>query len=396
MKKSIVIVSLALVYILQAACSIRNTSSNATIAVKKEAGVVFKEQILATAAWAMLQKPVTVTATSSIRSAGGKHDFFSEADYWWPNPEDTEGPYIQRDGLTNPDNFLAHRQAMISFSKVIGALAAAYKITGEEKYVEQAVIHLKAWFIIAETFMNPDLRFAQAVKGRFTGRNFGIIDTIHFMEVAQGTLVMEKAIAFDKHTAAGVKKWFASYINWLNTSKAGIAEKTVKNNHATCWAMQVAAFAKLCDDQPMLDSLRVHYKTVLLPNQMAADGSFPLEMARTKPFGYAIFNLDAMTMLCQILSIPTDNLWDFETADGKSIKKGIAFLYPYIADKSKWTLAPDVMYWEQWPVAQPFLLFGANAYQKPAWLKTWSRLEHQPMVEEVIRNLPVRNPIIWL
>ena len=396
MKKSIVIVSLALVYILQAACSIRNTSSIATIAVKKEAGVVLKEQILATAAWAMLQKPVTVTATSSIRSAGGKHDFFSEADYWWPNPEDTEGPYIQRDGLTNPDNFLAHRQAMISFSKVIGALAAAYKITGEEKYVEQAVIHLRAWFINAETFMNPDLRFAQAVKGRFTGRNFGIIDTIHFMEVAQGTLVMEKARLFDKHTATGVKKWFASYLNWLNTSKAGIAEKTVKNNHATCWAMQVAAFAKLCDDQPMLDSLRVHYKTVLLPNQMAADGSFPLEMARTKPYGYAIFNLDAMTMLCQILSIPTDNLWDFETADGKSIKKGIAFLYPYIEDKSKWTLAPDVMYWEQWPVAQPFLLFVANAYQEPAWFKTWSRLEHQPMVEEVIRNLPVRNPIIWL
>jgi len=101
-------------------------------------------------------------------------------------------------------------------------------------------------------------------------------------------------------------------------------------------------------------------------------------------------------MLCQILSTPKENLWNFSTADGKSIKKGISFLYPFIADKSKWTLAPDVMYWDNWPVAQPFLLFGANAYNETSWLNTWKKLEHQPQVEEVIRNLPIRNPLIWL
>ena len=46
--------------------------------------------------------PVTVTAASSPRSAGGKHDFFSEGDYWWPDPRNPDGPYIQRDGMTNP------------------------------------------------------------------------------------------------------------------------------------------------------------------------------------------------------------------------------------------------------------------------------------------------------
>ncbi|RZL62267.1 MAG: alginate lyase, partial [Pedobacter sp.] len=305
-------------------------------------------------------------------------------------------PYINRDGLTNPDNFLEHRKAMVRLSKIIGVLASAYKITGDEKYVRQAVLHLKAWFINPETLMNPNLLYAQAVKGKFTGRNYGIIDTIHLMEVAQGALIMEKAKAFDNETARGVKKWFADYILWLNTSKPGIQEKTVKNNHATCWAMQVASFAKLCGDQNMLDSIKTNFKTNLLPNQMAVDGSFPLEMARTKPYGYAIFNLDAMTMLCQILSTPKENLWNFSTADGKSIKKGISFLYPFIADKSKWTLAPDVMYWDNWPVAQPFLLFGANAYNETSWLNTWKKLEHQPQVEEVIRNLPIRNPLIWL
>jgi hypothetical protein len=298
--------------------------------------------------------------------------------------------------MTNPDNFVEHRKAMIRFSKIIGALASAYKLTGDEKYVKQAVIHLKAWFINPETLMNPNLQYAQAVKGKFTGRNYGIIDSIHLMEVAQGIIVMENSQYLDAGTLAGLKRWFAEYIKWLTTSKPGIQEKLTKNNHSTCWAMQVASFAKLCNNEAMLDSMRVRYKTVLLPNQMGADGSFPLELSRTKPYGYSIFNLDAMAMLCQILSTPQDNLWNFETPDGKSIKKGIAYLYPFIADKNKWPLKHDVMYYDNWPVAQPFLLFGADAYGENAWFTTWKNLDHNPQVEEVIRNLPIRHPLIWM
>lgn len=363
--------------------------------IKKQALNLLKQEILKQAKWALTQAPITITASYSARSAGGKHDFFSEADYFWPDPKNPEGPYINRDGLTNPDNFVKHRKAMIRFSKIIGALASAYKTTGDEKYVKHALKHFQAWFINSETLMNPNLLFAQAVKGKFTGRNYGIIDTIHLMEVAQGALVMERAKSFDKASLKGIKKWFADYIIWLNTSKPGIQEKTVKNNHATCWAMQVASFAKLCKDEAMLDSLRTRYKTILLPNQMGTDGSFPLETARTKPYGYSIFNLDAMTMLCQILSTPKDNLWKFETSDGKSIRKGLDYLYPFIADKSKWPLQPDVMYWENWPVAQPFLIFGAAEFNQKNWFYTWAKLEHTPQVEEVIRNLPVRNPLIW-
>ncbi|WP_410962066.1 alginate lyase family protein, partial [Salmonella sp. SAL4457] len=77
--------------------------------------------------------------------------------------------------------------------------------------------------------------------------------------------------------------------------------------------------------------------------QMASDGSFPLELKRTKPYGYSIFNLDAMTTICQVLSTTQDNLWRYETADGKSIRKGIEYLFPFITDKSKWPLKPDVM-----------------------------------------------------
>jgi hypothetical protein len=160
--------------------------------------------------------------------------------------------------------------------------------------------------------------------------------------------------------------------------------------------MQVSVFAKFIGDEKLMSFCRERFKTVLLPNQMAANGSFPQELRRTKPFGYSIFNLDAMSTICQTLYIAKDNLWTYQTADGRSIEKGIEFLYPYVADKSKWPYEKDVMYWDDWPVAQPFLLFGANAYHNQQWFETWRRLDHAPTVEEVIRNLPVRHPLIWI
>lgn len=357
---------------------------------------VLRKQIMQEAAWAMQQEPVTVTAAASPRSAGGKHDFYSEGDYWWPNPVSVDSPYIQKDGMTNPDNFVAHRHAMIRFSKIVGALASAYKLTGDKRYVQQAMKHCIAWFVNADTKMNPNLLYAQAIKGRFTGRGIGIIDTIQLLDVVQGLMVMEQANGIDQEALQSIKQWFEQYLQWLTTHQYGKDEMNAENNHGTCWAMQVAAFAKFTRNEKILQFCRDRYKQVLLPNQMAADGSFPREIKRTKPYGYSIFNLDAMTTLCQLLSTKEDDLWNYQTPDGRSIKKGIAYLYPFVADKNKWPFRHDVMHWEAWPVAQTFLFMGASAYQQQEWLDTWKRLNHAPTDEEIIRNLPVRNPLIWI
>ena len=354
-----------------------------------------KGPVMTEAAWAMQQTPVTVTATHSPRSAGGLHDFYSEGDYWWPNPASVDSPFVQKDGQTNPANFTAHREAMIRLSRIIGSLASAYTLTRDKKYVQQALSHVRAWFVDSATMMNPDLQFAQAIKGRATGRGIGIIDTIHLMEVVEGLDAMTGSDSMDAVLLDNVKAWFSRYLLWLTTHQYGRDEMNAANNHGTCWVMQVAAFAKFTGDGKLLDFCRERYKTVLLPNQMAADGSFPLELKRTKPYGYSLFNLDAMATICQLLSVPGNDLWHYSTPDGRTIEKGIAFMAPYIADKSKWRYAHDVMHWEEWPVAQPALVFGAVAFDRGDWLDTWKRLDHAPAGDEVIRNLPVRHPLIW-
>ena len=378
------------------ACSSSKKNSGNTFSYTAEVKETLRQQVLDKAVWALQQKPVTVTAQTSPRSAGGKHDFYSEGDYWWPNPVSVDSPYIQKDGMTNPDNFVAHRHAMIRLSQIVGVLASAYKLAGDEKYVREVLLHCNAWFVDTATKMNPNLLYAQAIKGRSTGRGIGIIDAIQLLEVVQGLTVMQNAPAMDKVLLGEVKKWFDQFLQWLTTHQYGKDEMNAANNHGTCWVMQVAAFAKFTGNEQLIKFCSDRYKNVLLPNQMAADGSFPQELRRTKPYGYSIFNLDAMTTICQLLSSEKDNLWGYHTADGRSVKKGIEYLYPFIADKTKWLHKQDVMYWENWPVAQPFLLFGANAFNNKEWFDAWKKADHSPTVEEVTRNLPVRNPLIWM
>jgi hypothetical protein len=289
------------------------------------------------------EKPVTVTAAHSPRSAGGLHDFFSEGDYWWPDPQNRDGPYVQHDGMSNPDNFNDHRRALMRLSVQAPALAAAWTITRDQRYAKHAAAHLRAWFIDERTRLNPNLQYAQAIHGRFSGRGTGIIDTIHLVEVARAIEVLENSKALSKAEYTGIKQWFTDYLLWLTTSKNGIEERDAKNNHGTCWVMQVAAFAHLTGDQQLLAYCRDRFKTVLLPNQLAADGSFPQELRRTKPYGYSLFNLEAMATVCQILSTSQDNLWLFELADGRSMRKALEYMTPFIRNKNSWPLNPDVM-----------------------------------------------------
>jgi hypothetical protein len=353
-------------------------------------------RILKAAKQYLSELPVTITASGSPRSAGGLHDFFSEGDYWWPDPANPNGAYIQRDGMSNPDNFVAHRQYLMRFSVQVPALVAAWKITGDSRYAKHAAQHLRAWFIDESTRMNPHLKYAQAIKGKVTGRGIGIIDTIHLVEVARAIEILESSKALTSGEGKMIRQWFTDYLNWMTTHPYGIEEREAKNNHGTCWVMQVAAFAHLTGNQGLLADCRSRFKTVLLPNQMAADGSFPQELRRTKPYGYSLFNLDAMTTVCRILSTPDENLWAFKLADGRGMQLGIEFMERYIRDKKSWKLAKDVMYDEHWPMRHSSLLFAGLAYHRPAYIELWKSLPADSTVEEVIRNFFIRQPVLWV
>jgi hypothetical protein len=341
------------------------------------------------------EQPRTITADICVRSSGGRRDFYSEGDYWWPDPDFLDGPYIRRDGLSNPDNFIAHRQAMIRLSDIIGTLTSAYLITGKPHYAAHAVRHLKAWFIDATTRMNPSLNYGQAIKGRYTGRSIGVIDTIHLVEVARGAKLLCMAPEFSVVDQKLVKDWFLTYLDWLNSHPYGQTEREHPNNHGVCWALQAAAFADFVGDKGQLTALRQRFKTVFVTQMMNREGGFPAELERTKPYGYSLFIIDAMAGIAQLASTPEDDLWGFELPDGRGMRKGMGFIAPFIKNKGTWPLAADVMVWDEWPVRHMSLLLAGVQFENEGYLALWQELEADPKTFEVLRNLPLRHPLLW-
>jgi hypothetical protein len=278
----------------------------------------------------------------------------------------------------------------------LAALGAAYKLTGEDRYPKKAVELVHVFFLDPKTRMNPNLKYAQAIPGVSSGRGIGIIDTLHLIEVPLAVKVMSTSPVFPASDLGGVKQWFRDYVEWMTTSKNGNDEANAGNNHAVAFWLQVAAFSKLTEDREKLAECRRRYKEVFVTKQMAEDGSFPAELRRTKPYGYSIFQLDNMASLCQLLSTPDNDLWKFALPDGRGIQKAMEFMYPYLADKSKWPKKPDVQAWEGWPAREPCLLFAGQALGEEKYIGLWKKLPADPKDPEVRRNIAITQSLLWI
>jgi hypothetical protein len=160
--------------------------------------------------------------------------------------------------------------------------------------------------------------------------------------------------------------------------------------------MQASAFARYVGRDDVVSYCRRRFREVLVPVQMAADGSFPLELARTKPYGYSLFNVDAMSVACELLSTRDDNLWTWQLADGRGMRRALDFIAPFIADKGRWPHTPDVMHFEGWPIRHISLLLGGLALGRDDHAALWRRLEADPRDDEIIRNYIGRQPLLWV
>ncbi len=354
-----------------------------------------RRRLLPQAQALLAAQPRTIAAIPAPRSPAGPQDYYSEGDYWWPDPANPGGPYIRRDGRSNPDKFDGHRDALIAFGRTVPALAALWDLTRDPRAAAAAMRHLTAWFVEPATRMNPNLNHAQAIIGVNSGRAIGVIDTLQIVEVGRAAALFARDEAPGYAAIrAGLEGWFAAYLEWLTTSPFGTTERDEKNNHGTCWLLQAASFAALLGRADIIDDARNRLQTIIVPTQIEPDGRQPLELARTKPYAYSLFNLDVLAASAWLLG--GGELIDWRTPDGRSIGGAIAWMAPYIGDKTKWPLPPDIEYWNGFPVRQPSLLFGGLAQKRRDWLDLWQRLDPDPAIGEVVRNFPVRQPLLWL
>jgi hypothetical protein len=284
-------------------------------------------------------KPVSVMDKTKTPPSGNKHDYLSQAPYWWPDPSKPDGlPYIRRDGETIPSRSGAEfdRTAIGRMIGAVTALGSAFQATAEEKYAAHATKLLRVWFLDPATKMNPNLDFAQGIPGITKGRGIGIIDTSGLTGVVKACQSMEKSKAFTEADRKGMKAWFAAYLHWMQTSKNGEEESAALNNHGTYWDLQAVTYAMYTGQQKIARKIVEDAKLKRIAKQIEPDGKMPLELARTKAFTYSTGNLRGLFDLADVAKELGVDLWHFETPDGRGLRKALDYLAPYVDESKKW------------------------------------------------------------
>lgn len=281
----------------------------------------------------------SVMNKSGIPPSGNKHDYLTLAPYFWPNPETANGlPYIRKDGEVNPearDNFTDYQEKN-NFFKAIDILGKAFYYSGKKAYGEKAASLIRVWFLDAETKMNPHLNYGQGVRGVNNGRPFGIIEFGGIRELIECMEILEYDGMLDESTKKGIENWLTEYKNWLLNSEIGTQERNTLNNHGTWYDVQMCSILLYLGEKEQIKEILEQAKIKRIAGQIEPDGSQPHELARTKSFSYSTMNLSAFTNLAWIGQKVGVDLWNFETTDGRSIKKAYEYLIPYISTDKKW------------------------------------------------------------
>jgi hypothetical protein len=296
------------------------------------------QQLLKTADKLLQYGPVSVMEKTELPPSGDRHDYMSLAPYWWPDSSKADGlPYIRKDGMVNPEvkNY-PDKNNMPKLCENVYLLGLAYYYSGEPKYAAHAAQLLKVWFLDTATRMNPNLNYGQAIKGRNDGRGAGIIDTRQFIFAIDAVTLIQSSKSWRKADMAGMKKWFAAYLQWLNTSPNGLDEMDAPNNHGVWFDAQALSMALFVDSVSLAKKI-IQRAADRLDAQMDNKGFFPLEMQRTASLHYTVFILNAFNVIAVLAEKVKVDFWGMQTKSGKSLKKAIEVMLPYLSGDKPWT-----------------------------------------------------------
>jgi hypothetical protein len=282
--------------------------------------------------------PYSVVDSPEVAPSGDVHDYVSYARYWWPNPDTPDGlPYIRRDGKTN-EELLAKgdREPIGKLYDDLETLALAGYLLDEKKSAEHGAMLVRTWFLEPATKMNPHIRYGQAVPGRNDGRGSGIIDTRHIIRVLDAVALLNETEAWTDADHAALTAWMKQYLDWLQHDPMGKDEQSEPNNHGTWYDAQVAAIAMFVGEQETARQIVESAKAKRIARCIDPDGKQPEEMERTKGLHYCVFNLSAMSVLARIGEHLDVDLWNYKSKDGRSMRRGLDFVLPYLLREKDW------------------------------------------------------------
>ena len=288
---------------------------------------------------AMQQEPLSVVNKTATPASRDKHDYMSQAPYFWPNPNKPDGlPYIRRDGERNPEiSKITDHLALDQMEAAVRTLSLAYYFKGDEDYAAKATQLLRAWFLDPATRMNPNLEYAQFIPGVNTGRGSGLIETRGLANTVDAIGLLAASKSWTAADQKGLEVWFTKFLEWMQDSRNGRDENAAKNNHGTYYDVQAMSFALFVGRNDLAKQIAETAKEKRIALQIEPDGRQPIELKRTKAWSYSNMNLDGLMLLARLAESVNVDLWTYQTKDGRGIRAALEYLYPYAMPDRRWT-----------------------------------------------------------
>lgn len=317
-----------------------NTLQNVKNNLKSPVYAEAYAQLLKDAEAALNRKPYSVTYKQRVAPSGDKHDYVSLSRYYWPDPSKPDGlPYINKDGQSNPELNKYDRNPLGNMAGAVNTLSLAYFYGGDERYAEKAIDFLRVWFLNDDTKMNPNLNYAQFIPGvnNSKGRSFGLIDTYSFVEMLNSIPLLADSKNYTPADDEGLKKWFAAFSEWWQTSEQGMQESRNKNNHSLAYDVQLVMYLLFSGDEAAARKVIDDFPQKRVFAQIEPDGRQPQELSRTLAFHYSEYNIRHIIDMYAIAKQLDVELYKVESDDGRSLYKAVDFLTPYLGkDVSEW------------------------------------------------------------
>ncbi len=288
-------------------------------------------------------EPLSVMMKDKIPASGDKHDYMSQARYYWPDPSSPDGrPYINRDGVSNPEINRLDRVRLGVTADRVKTLSLAWYFSGDEKYARKATEFIRVWFLDKKTSMNPNLEYAQVAPGHYgdKGRSYGLIDTYSFVEMLDGVALLEGSESFTKKDSRNLKKWFSDFTDWMIKSPQGIEESKAANNHSIAYDAQIIAFALYTGDLATAKEVIASVPEKRISKQINPDGSQPHELKRTLSYHYSNYNLEHLIDIISMAKKLGLRIDKSISDDNPLFYKAMDFLAKYVGkDVSEWPYA---------------------------------------------------------
>ena len=321
----------------------------------------------------MKEGPWSVTSERPKGIELDVHDYYSEAPYYWPNPDNPGGPFILKDGQINAARFTANRTALTAMCDAVFTLGSAAFLLDNPLYGKRAASVIHAWFINPKTRMNPGLDYAQAIPGWNNGRGTSILEGRALIRAIQGMEFLAQTSAWDAKDQTAVRAWFEDYLRWLTQSKLAIDEKKSGNSHTSWWAAQVAAAASFVEDGKLQQTAFNYYRDRIFPHQIRPNGSAPREEVRARSLALSASNLEAFTTVCRIAQVRgAPDLWNAHSKNGATISTVIDYLAPALQDPKKWNKEQAV---EVPNDSLSILAFAGMGLKNPDYIALFRKLE---------------------